>query len=220
MFCYLSKVTTLHPQLLAFVDVQLGYLLRNGLIFWLHLNLIATRSFIKNKTCTFFSDWNVRCTIWVTFGAISNFRLPCFRYVEANVRRSSLYRKYNEILPQWFSNKPKKFVDHCIEKIGLAKCIPLQNISKVDENTYLVQTSKNSPTYNVRLLNNSKLPFCECEAWRNTLLPCKHIGLIWAYQRCFVGSFTFKLQKFAIIQLRRRNHSNVASPRERIANCK
>ena len=113
------------------------------------------------------------CTIWVIFWGIYNFRLPWFRYVEANVRRSSLYRKYNEILPQWLSNKPKKFVDHCIEKIGLAKCIPLQNISKVDENTYLVQTSKNSPTYNVRLLNNSKLPFCECEAWRNTMLPCK-----------------------------------------------
>ena len=128
MFCYLSKVTTLHPLLLTFVDVQLGYLLRNGLIFRLHLNLIATRSFIKNKTCTFFSDWNVRCTIWVTFGAISNFRLPCFRYVETNVCRSSLYRKYNEMLPQWLSNKPKKFDNHCIEKIRLAKCI--QNITK------------------------------------------------------------------------------------------
>ena len=113
------------------------------------------------------------CTIWVTFWGIYNFRLPWFRYVEANVRRSSLYRKYNEILPQWLSNKPKKFVDHCIEKIGLAKCIPLQNISNVDENTYLAQKSKNPPTYNVRLLNNSKLPFCECEAWRNTMLPCK-----------------------------------------------
>ena len=117
----------------------------------------------------------LECTIWVTFGATSNVRLPCFRYVEANVCCYSLYRKYNEILPQWLSNKSKKFVDHYIEKIGLAKCIPLQNISKVDENTYVVQLSKNSPTYNVRLLNNSKLPFCECEAWRNTMLPFKYV---------------------------------------------
>ena len=73
------------------------------------------------------------------------------------------------------SNKPKKFGDHCIEKIGLGKCIPLQNISKADENTYVVQTSKDSPTYNVRLLNNSELSFCECEAWRNAMLPCKQM---------------------------------------------
>ena len=58
--------------------------------------------------------------------------------------------------------------------------------------------------YNMRLLNDSKLPFCKCEAWRNTMLPCKHMlalfehteGISWD---CLLSSY-IKLPFFNLDQ--------------------
>ena len=53
-------------------------------------------------------------------------------YVEANIRRSSEYRKYYTDLPKWLQNKPKYFTKHCIEKINLAKDIKQENVKYVE----------------------------------------------------------------------------------------
>ena len=81
-----------------------------------------------------------------TIVAISYYIL-IFRYIEANVRRSSKYRRYNENLPVWLHNRPKKFVDHCVEKLGLAKRMPYANIKEVAYKQYTVRASSNSDTY-------------------------------------------------------------------------
>ena len=49
-------------------------------MFGIHLNLTNSVLYKKLEVCVFF--WS-ECAIWVTFGKTSNFRLPCFRYVEA-----------------------------------------------------------------------------------------------------------------------------------------
>ena len=49
-------------------------------MFGIHLNLSNSVLYKKLEVYVFF--WS-ECAIWVTFGKTSNFRLPCFRYVEA-----------------------------------------------------------------------------------------------------------------------------------------
>ena len=99
--------------------------------------------------------------------------------MEANLRRSSDYQKYNANLPSWFHNKPPTFTKHCIEKLGLAKQIPASNISFVEEvnSTYfIVRSSDNNKGYKVFLTrDDSPYPHCECPAWKRSFLPCKHL---------------------------------------------
>ena len=40
-----------------------------------------------------------------------------FRYVEENIRRSSMCRKYNSTLPYWLRDKPQNFVRYCVERL-------------------------------------------------------------------------------------------------------
>ena len=42
------------------------------------------------------------------------------RYVEESTCRSSIYRKYNSILPYWLRDKPQKLVKHCVERLTSA----------------------------------------------------------------------------------------------------
>ena len=114
---------------------------------------------------------------------------PCnkyisFRYVEANIRRSSEYRKYNTDLPKWLHNKPKYFTKHCIEKINLAKDIKQENVKYVestDGQCLLVKTSTIGKCYKVNLGNENTFPRCECDAWKRLLLPCKHMVSVFEY---------------------------------------
>ena len=118
------------------------------------------------------------------------FDTSIFRYVEANVRRSSRYRSYNEVLPLWLHNRPIKFVNHCVEKIGLAHNIAKSNIKQIDDagKLFSVRSSKYSDEYQVSLGFHEQFPSCECAGWKSTMLPCKHMlavfdkveGISWA----------------------------------------
>ena len=113
---------------------------------------------------------------------------PCnknisFRYAEANIRRSSEYRKYNTDLPKWLRNKPKYFTKHCIEKINLAKDIKQENVKYVESIGlyFLVKTSTIRKYYKANLGNESTFPRCECDAWKRSLLHCKHMVSVFEY---------------------------------------
>ena len=107
-----------------------------------------------------------------------------FRYVEANIRRSSEYRKYNTDLPKWLHNKPKYFTKHCIEKINLAKDIKQEIVNYVENiegQYFLVKTLSIGKCYNVNLGNENIFPRCECDAWKRSLLPCKYMVSVFEY---------------------------------------
>ena len=100
------------------------------------------------------------------------------RYVEANVRRTSEYRRYNSSLPTWLHNKPSAFTKHCIEKLGLAKEIRVENISYIEtvaESYFRVRNLSKIYKVSFGSTNDSGTPSCECEDWKKTLLPCKHM---------------------------------------------
>ncbi|CAH3018889.1 unnamed protein product, partial [Porites evermanni] len=99
------------------------------------------------------------------------------RYVEKNVRFSSLYQKYNQNIPQFLVNRLRHLVVHCMERWEVAKNIPKSHITIIDDVTgefkvksQLEQTAR----YNLQFGDPSSMPKCECPDWLQTFLPCKH----------------------------------------------
>ena len=100
-----------------------------------------------------------------------------FRYVEENIRRFSIYRKYNSTLPYWLRGKPQKFAKHCVERLTSAGSIKDEHVT-LDENcekTFLMKSSNVNDIYIVYLGNESSFLSCTCADWRKSLLSCKHM---------------------------------------------
>ena len=104
--------------------------------------------------------------------------LLCFisRHVEANIRRSNEYRRYNLLLPEFLHNRPYLFTKHCVEKIELAKAIGENRIKRINDNNFTVTSlQENGKWYKVVLTNSNRFLSCERADWKNNMLPCKHM---------------------------------------------
>ncbi|XP_065658459.1 uncharacterized protein LOC136082971 [Hydra vulgaris] len=95
-------------------------------------------------------------------------------YVESNFKASGYYRSYQQSLPSWLHNRPKKFVAHCIEKLDSSKFIASNLIYK-DGVVFKVKSEKNDNTYEVFFGDELRMPSCSCFDWKKNLLPCKHM---------------------------------------------
>ena len=101
------------------------------------------------------------------------------RQVEANIRRSTEYRRYNLLLPEFLHNRPYLFTKHCVGKIELAKAIGENRIKRINDNNFTVTSlQENGKRYKVVLTNNNGFPSCECADWKNNMSPCKHMFAI------------------------------------------
>ena len=88
-----------------------------------------------------------------------------FRYVDANVKRSSEYRAYNQDLPKWLNNKPPSFSKHCREGVEVARLTPCEFVTKVAENKFVVKSKKIGEKYEVNFGNvDDKVPSCQCKS--------------------------------------------------------
>ena len=93
------------------------------------------------------------------------------------MRFSSLYRKYNQNIPQFLVNRPRHLVVHCMERWEVAKNIPKSHITIIDDVTgeFKVKSqSEQTVRYNLQFGDPSSMPKCECPDWLQTFLPCKH----------------------------------------------
>ena len=98
------------------------------------------------------------------------------RFVEANLRRSNEYRRYNLLLSEFLHNRPYPFTKHLVEKIKLAKAIGENRIKRIADNDFtVISLQENGKEYKVVLTNNSGFPSCECAHWKKNMLPCKHM---------------------------------------------
>ena len=103
------------------------------------------------------------------------------RQVEANIRRSTEYRRYNLLLPEFLHNRLYLFTKHCVGKIELAKAIGENRIKRINDNNFAVTSlQENGKRYKVVLTNNNGFPSCECADWKNNMLPCKHMFAIFS----------------------------------------
>ena len=81
------------------------------------------------------------------------------RYIDENTRRSNSYKQYHNKMPQYLFNHPRHIVQHCLEKIDLAKSIPAHHVVNKGQGQFKVhnQTVVNM-WYHVSFGGNNEPP--------------------------------------------------------------
>ena len=108
--------------------------------------------------------------------------LQSYRYEEANVRASSMYKPYLQDLPLFLHNRPPKFINHCAARLPpQVKDIPAANIMEVNATNFTV-ASVDTPgqVYKIDLGSGCTLPRCTCLDFENTGWLCKHFLALFA----------------------------------------
>jgi hypothetical protein len=100
-----------------------------------------------------------------------------FRYVELNVRSSSLYRRYNDDVPVYLRNRPRRLIDYMRKKmlsVDIAAAAGIQVTS--GDGVFLVPASGGSgrPPFEVSFGSESACCSCTCVSFQRTRLLCKH----------------------------------------------
>ena len=106
----------------------------------------------------------------------------CCRYVTFNIGSSSKYRSFHRKVPEWdLTDKPKKYVKHCMERIAKAQHIELDNVRAIqhdNENSkakmFQVNSMSSEGYHELYLGDKYAFPTCPCKDWKKFLMPCKH----------------------------------------------
>lgn len=112
---------------------------------------------------------------------ISYMHIHC-RYIDENTRLSNSYKQYHNKMPQYLFNRPRHIVQHCLEKIDLAKSIPAHHFVNKGQVQFKVhsQTVVNM-WYHVSFGGNNEPPLCTCKEWESSHLPCKHMFAVFRH---------------------------------------
>lgn len=100
-----------------------------------------------------------------------------FRYIRLNVQCLDTARKYNENVPSFLRNRPRNFVQHCIQR--LPPCVSHIESSDIvgdGSGSFSVKSADSGKIYSVVICSGSEpLPNCSCPDWAERHLPCKHM---------------------------------------------
>ena len=84
-----------------------------------------------------------------------------FSHFQLNLRSKNWYRIYNKNIPEWLHNRPKKYVQHCLEKMELSKEVNINNLFKSER--FTVTSSANPKKFKeIFLGDNLRIPSCHC----------------------------------------------------------
>jgi len=104
-----------------------------------------------------------------------------FSYVDLNVRSSILYRRYNDDVPVYLRNRPRRLIDDMRKKIASVDNAILSEIQiKSNDGIFLVPASSGQPPFEVSFGSESACCSCSCVSFQRTRLLCKHFCSIFA----------------------------------------
>ncbi|XP_071503708.1 uncharacterized protein [Diadema antillarum] len=96
------------------------------------------------------------------------------RYVERNIRASSIYGKYNESLPPYLMDRPRDMVTHIGARYPVSQHL-IDNVVQLENGSFTVLGGKSSSQHIVVDLGNEAVhPSCNCPDWLQHRLPCRH----------------------------------------------
>ena len=95
--------------------------------------------------------------------------------------RHSLYKKYNEDVPQYLWNRPKQVVSHCRLSITNAEDIPLKDVAMPSEGKFSIRKRNEKGNYELTFGDSEVPPACQCHSWLRTRLPCKHFFAVFRH---------------------------------------
>ena len=78
-------------------------------------------------------------------------------------------------MPPWLNNKPKIYVQHCVEKAKLGQEIPVEKVKANGEFFFVTSMTSKDVTYEVFFGDATSYPSCKFFKWKKKLMPCKHM---------------------------------------------
>ncbi|XP_071840285.1 uncharacterized protein [Apostichopus japonicus] len=102
-------------------------------------------------------------------------------YTRKNYAFSSQYKAYNPQVPAFLHDRPRAFVKHCMTKISAATHYKSKDVQKVGENIFQVKSENSLQWYEVFLGDSKSFPKCQCAAFMENFMPCKHLFAIFAH---------------------------------------
>ena len=100
------------------------------------------------------------------------------RYVEINVKYTEKHKKYETALPPFLKNRPRKIIDHLLDRMGKVESDEINSVEIVGENVFNVTSSDLSSThrlkYRVDFGDKDRFCSCTCNDYRRNRMLCKH----------------------------------------------
>lgn len=126
------------------------------------------------------------------------------RYEELNIHSLSTVHRYDQSVPHFLLNRPKKFVKHCLHRMPPFVEVDEACIKVVSDGVYTVSSRDSDRTYEVRLhsVADPDSPSCQCEDWRKHPMPCKHmLAVVTHAPNCTWENLPLKYRSFPLFCL-------------------
>lgn len=100
------------------------------------------------------------------------------KYVQMNSALHSNYKLYNEEIPAFLQNRPRKFIEHVYQRYATARSVYSLNSIFFEGDKVKVRSETNPLEFHEV---NFVKPFCSCEDFWRFRLPCKHFCAVFLY---------------------------------------
>jgi len=115
----------------------------------------------------------------------------CCRYMQLNVRSLSLNRRYNDDVPQYLRNRPRRLIDDMRKKmVSLdSGAITGVHVKPDAAGVFLVSSRGSRPPHEVVFGDESTFCSCTCVSFQRTQLLCTHFCAVfralpdWSFER-------------------------------------
>jgi len=105
------------------------------------------------------------------------------------MRSSSLYRKYNEDVPQYLRNRPRRLIDDMRKKMMSLEASVVAGVQMKSDGVFLVPARGTRPYHEVVFGDASTCCSCTCLSFQRTQLLCTHFCAVfralpeWSFER-------------------------------------
>jgi len=105
------------------------------------------------------------------------------------VRSSSLYRKYNDDVPQYLRNRPRRLIDDMRKKMISLESGVVAGVEMKSEGVFQVSACGSRPPHEVVFGDESTCCSCTCMSFQRTQLLCTHFCAVfrafpdWSFDR-------------------------------------
>jgi len=105
------------------------------------------------------------------------------------VRSSSLYRKYNDDVPQYLRDRPRRLIDDLRKKMASVETSIIGGIQMKSDGVFIVPARGGRPAHEVVFGDESTCCSCTCMSFQRTQLLCIHFCAVframpeWSFDR-------------------------------------
>ena len=105
------------------------------------------------------------------------------------MRSSSLYRKYNDDVPQYLRNRPRRLIDDMRKKMISLESGLISGVHMKSDGLFLVSARGSRPPHEVVFGSESTFCSCTCQSFQRTQLLCTHFCAVfralpdWSFNR-------------------------------------